>query len=149
MNPREDGELGGCYQGIGLGSRAVPASGTRKRPMQSLQQEWQFLQHVTNRLGHEFEGIEQALHWDFLPALFSSDLVNNIPRQLACLPVKKAGLAILNPITRMESNWTASTVICGHLVVAIQGTEEFRSADHSAIMAAGKVKTQARCLIES
>jgi hypothetical protein len=36
----------------------------------SLQQEWQFLQRVTNGLGAKFEGIEESLSTKFLPALF-------------------------------------------------------------------------------
>ena len=66
----------------------------------SLQQEWQFLQRVTSGLGDEFQDIKQALLQDFLPALFGNDLLaDNVPGQLACLPVKKAGLAILDPTT--------------------------------------------------
>jgi hypothetical protein len=64
-----------------------------------LQQEWQFLQGVTKRLGDEFRDIEKALQKDFLPALFGDDLANNIPGQLASTPVKKAGLAIQDPTT--------------------------------------------------
>jgi hypothetical protein len=36
----------------------------------SLQQEWQFLQRVTDGLGEEFDDIEQAMNDKFLPALF-------------------------------------------------------------------------------
>ncbi len=56
---------------------------------------------------------------------------------------------IPNPAASAHSNWTASTVMCGHLIAAIRGTVDFRSADHSAIMAAGKVETQKRRLSES
>jgi hypothetical protein len=109
-----------------------------------LQQEWQFLQCLTKGLGLEFEGIVQALQWDFLPALFGDDLVDDdYPRQLAYLPVRRVGLAILDPTVSTESNWTASTVIFSHIIAAIQGTTaEFRSADHSANVATGKVETQ-------
>jgi hypothetical protein len=103
------------------------------------------LQRVTEGLGKEFRDIEKALPTEFLQALFADD----IPGRLASLPVKKAGLAIQDPTTSVDSNWTASTVICGHLIVAIRGREEFRSADHTAIMAAGKAETQMRHLSES
>ncbi len=69
-----------------------------------------------------FWDIKQALQTDFLPGLFGNDLTHDILVQLACLPVKKAGLAILNPTASADSNWTASTLICEHLIVAIQGT---------------------------
>jgi hypothetical protein len=77
----------------------------------SLQQEWQFLQCVTDRLGLEFEGIAQVvLQLDFLPALFGDNLVgDDFPRRLACLPVKRADLAILDPTASAEFNLTAST----------------------------------------
>jgi hypothetical protein len=91
----------------------------------SLQQEWQFLQRVTEGLSKEFQDIEQALQWEFLPALFGDEIANGLPGLLAGLPVKKAGLAIPNPILSADSNWTASMVICGHLIVALQGREVF------------------------
>jgi hypothetical protein len=95
---------------------------------------------VTEGLSKEFQDIEQQ---KFLPALFGDELADGLPGQLACLLVKKAGLAIPNPTLSAESNWTASTVICGHLIVAIQGREVFWTADHSARMSAGKAETRA------
>jgi hypothetical protein len=89
-----------------------------------------------------------SLQQEFLPALFSNVLANGLPGHLACLPVKKAGLAIPNPTLSTELNWTASTVICGHLIVVIWGQEVFWLADHSAIMAAGKAETRACHLSE-
>jgi hypothetical protein len=80
-----------------------------------LQQEWQFLQRITNGLSLECEGIAQALQWDFLPALFGNGLVNDdFPRQLAsCLPVKRADLAILDPTVGVESNGIHNSFIIG------------------------------------
>jgi hypothetical protein len=97
----------------------------------SLQQEWQFLQRVTEGLGNKFWDIKKALQTEFLPALFGGSLADlfggsladDVPGRLASLPVKKAGLAIQDPTTNADSNWTASTVICGHLIAAIRGTE--------------------------
>jgi hypothetical protein len=86
----------------------------------SLQQEWQFLQRVMDSPGFEFKIMEQAMHREFLTALLGDELVaDNLPRQLACLPVKKVGPAIPNPTTTAGSNWTGSMVMCGHLIVAI------------------------------
>ncbi len=113
----------------------------------SLQQEWQFLQGMTNRLGLEFKGIALALEMDFLHALFGDNLINdNLPRQLACLPVKHAGLALPNPLKAAETNWKASTLICGHLVAALRGRTEFRSVDHAATMQSGKAELKKRNL---
>jgi hypothetical protein len=78
----------------------------------SLQQEWQFLQRVTNRLSNEFEVVEEALATKLLPSLFGNGESCDTKRQLVCLPVKHAGLALPNPMTAVESNWKASTLIC-------------------------------------
>jgi hypothetical protein len=63
----------------------------------SLQQEWQFMQRVTKGISPEFASIEQILTKTFLPTLFGNKYDNNDPcRALAGLPVKWAGLAILD-----------------------------------------------------
>ena len=43
-----------------------------------------------------------------------------------------------------ESNWKASTLICGHLVATLRGTTDFRSEDHSATMQSGKADLRKR-----
>ena len=91
----------------------------------SLMQEWQFLQRVTSGLSDEFEVIEEALAENFLPSLFGDGEQCDTKRQLACLPVKHAGLALPNPLKTAETNWKASTLICGHLVAALRGRTEF------------------------
>jgi hypothetical protein len=115
----------------------------------SLQQEWQFLQRVTKNLAEEFGAIEEAIQEKFLPALFGDDITNDVPQRIACLPVKKAGLAIPNPTETADTNWTASTVICGNLILAIRGMEVFSSTKHTSIMNAGKAETAFRYLSES
>jgi hypothetical protein len=87
-----------------------------------------------------FFDVEMALHHDFLPALFREEKVDDAIRQLSSLPVKKAGLAIPNPMTTTESNWTSSTVICGHPVAAIRGRVDFQSADHQQIWNSGSLR---------
>jgi hypothetical protein len=78
-----------AYAGLHYGQEAY--TGLQK----SLQQEWQSLQCVTKRLGKEFRDIEKALQMEFLPALFSDDLTNDLPGQLVSLPVKKAGCIVI------------------------------------------------------
>ena len=46
--------------------------------------------------------------------------------------MKQAGLALPDLTQTAPENWTASYVITGHLVAALRGQEEFRTADHSA-----------------
>jgi hypothetical protein len=53
----------------------------------SLQQEWQFLQRVTNGLSDEFEVVEEVLAENFLPSLFGNGESCDAKRQLVCLPV--------------------------------------------------------------
>jgi hypothetical protein len=48
----------------------------------SLQQEWQFLQRVTNGLSDEFEAVEEALATKFLPSLFGNGESCDTKRQL-------------------------------------------------------------------
>jgi hypothetical protein len=86
------------------------------------------------------------LHQDFLLALFGDECVDDVLWQLACLPMKKAGLAIPNLMATVESNWMASMVICGHLVVAIRGGEEFRYMDHQHIWETGIAEMKKRQL---
>jgi hypothetical protein len=115
----------------------------------SLQQEWQFLQRVTDGLGLEFSAIALAMHYDFLPALFGVESVSDTQRQLASLPVKFAGLAIPDPTATAETNWSASTVICGHIIAAIRGTTIYRSADHLSVLKNGKAELRKRSLESS
>jgi hypothetical protein len=77
------------------------------------------LQHVTEGLRLEFSVIALALHYDSLPTLFGLEDVSNTQRQLASLPIKFAGLAIPDHSATTEKNWSASTVICGHIITAI------------------------------
>jgi hypothetical protein len=110
----------------------------------SLQQEWQFLQRVTDGLGLEFSAIATALHYDFLPAIFGIDEASDTLRKMASLPVKFAGLAIPDPTVTAETNWSASTVICGHIIAAIRGTTIYRSADHLSVLKTGKAEIRKR-----
>jgi hypothetical protein len=89
----------------------------------SLQQEWQFLQQVTEGIDVEFSGIESALCTQFLPALFGKESLTNSQQQLTCLPVKQAGIAIPDPTELAGGNYMAFTVACGHLVAALRGKE--------------------------
>ncbi len=110
----------------------------------SLQQEWQFVQRVVKDVGEEFEGIEKALARTFLPALFNDDydVAADPRRQLASLPVKHAGLALPDPTESAEANYDASILVCSHLLAAFRGVDEFRTADHLAVIR--EVKTELR-----
>ena len=83
-------------------------------------------------MGDAFVPVEEALWENFLTDLFQGleEGVSGIG--VTCLPVKKAGLALPDPKNTAPENWTASCVITGHLVAALKGQVEFRTADHSA-----------------
>jgi hypothetical protein len=42
-----------------------------------LQQEWQFIQRVTEGINNEFSGIEYEIRTKFLPALFGAESITN------------------------------------------------------------------------
>jgi hypothetical protein len=69
---------------------------------------------------------------------------------LACRPIKAgAGLAIPNPTATAENNWTSLAAICGHLMAALQGRQDYHSRDHTSIMAFGKAEVCKRSVEES
>ena len=55
-------------------------------------------------------------------------------RGVTHLPVKQAGLALPDPSQMAPENWTAPCVITEHLVAALRGQVEFRTAEHSACL---------------
>ena len=101
----------------------------------SLQNEWQFLQRVTAGASHLFDPLEEVISKTFLPALFGEPRMEDTHRRpLAALPVKHAGLAIPNPTQTADDNYRTSSLVCSHLVQAIQldSEVEFSSVDHIA-----------------
>ena len=120
----------GTLQGV---SHKHPQSAF-SRLQKPLQQEGVFLQQVTPGIGDAFGPVEKPLRETFLPAIFKG-LVEGAPeKELTCLPVKQAVLALLDPTLTAPEKWTASCVIIGHLVAALRVHVEFRSADHSACL---------------
>ena len=51
-------------------------------------------------------------------------------RGVTRLTVKQEGLGLPDPTKMEPENWTASCVITGHHVPALNGQEEFHMADH-------------------
>ena len=65
-------------------------------------------------------------------------------RGVTRLPAKQAGLSLPDPTLTAPENWTASCVITGHLVAALRGQVEFRTADHSAFIREGRTSVRKR-----
>ena len=87
---------------------------------------------------------EKALQDNFVPALFEGLGEGAPERGVTRLPVKQAGLALLDPNLTAPENWTASCVIKGHLFAALRGQVEFWTADHSAFLWEGRTAVQRR-----
>ena len=98
------------------------------------------MQQVTLGIRDVFVPVEKVLRETLMLALFEG-----VPeRGVIHLPVKQAGLALPDPAQMSPENWTASCVITGHLVVALRGHVEFRTADHSACLREGLMAVQQR-----
>eukprot|EP00978_Attheya_sp_CCMP212_P044410 scaffold309707_cov49-Attheya_sp.AAC.1 len=104
----------------------------------SLQQEWQFLQRVTDGISTEFQAVESSLKDDFLPALLGQSKVGQPLRDLLALPVQHAGIAIPNPTTSAGGNFHASTIVCGHLVASLRKRVTFNGAEHTSVIKEGQ-----------
>jgi hypothetical protein len=103
----------------------------------SLQHEWEFLQRVTDRIGTEFVVVESSLKDNFLPALLGLNKVEQPLRDLLAFPVKDAGLALPNPTSSTRGNFTASTIVCGNLVVLLKERAMFNGAEHTSVIKEG------------
>ena len=96
----------------------------------SLQHQWTFFQRVIPDIAHLFSPVESAIAEHFVPAIYSEKVSASV-RTLSSLPVRCAGIAITNPVTTSQSNYVASTIVCSHLIQAIQGKSEFCEMSHN------------------
>ena len=62
-----------------------------------LHKEWDLVQRVTSHIGEAFRSVEESLEKSFIRALFKGATVEVPKIGITRLPVKQAGLAILNP----------------------------------------------------
>ena len=89
------------------------------------------MQRVIKGVGESFPAIEQEMSQTFLPALFDDVIEGNPRRELACLPIKFAGLSLPDPVESADWNYQASILSSTHILSAFRGVQEFSSADHS------------------
>ena len=92
------------------------------------------MQRATPGIGDAFVPVEKYLWETFLPALFGGLGEGAPERGDTRLPVKQAGLSLLDPTLTAPENWMASCVITGHLVAALRVQVEFWTADHSSCL---------------
>ena len=65
-------------------------------------------------------------------------------REVTRLPVKQAGLELLDLALTAPETWTASCVITEHLVAALRCQVELRTADQSACLREGQMAVRKR-----
>ena len=103
-----------------------------------LQQEWKFLQYVTSHMVPDLYPVVKALQKAFLPDLLHG-IDPDIPVwEIIGLLFNLVGMYLLDTPAFSLENWTSSISVTGHLVDALRGTTEFRSADHDLMV--GKVQ---------
>ena len=90
------------------------------------------MQQVNPVIENAFGPAEKVLRETSMPDLIEG-LVEGAPeRGVTRLTVKQLGLALPDPTHTAPENWMVSCVITGHLVAALRGQVEFRTADHPA-----------------
>ena len=70
----------------------------------SLQKEWAFVQRVTPGIGDAFGPVEEEIATAFLPALFEGVGDGAPGREITCLSVNQAGLALPDPTRTAPDN---------------------------------------------
>ena len=78
----------------------------------------------------------------FLLALFQGGTFQIPWRAITVMPLKQAGIDLLDPTLKVGANWTASCVITRHLVAALRGMDKSRSGNHYLPM--GEVREEIR-----
>ena len=102
------------------------------------------MQRVIPGVGDSFGPVEKALKDTFVTELFEGLHEGVLEQGVTRLPVKQAGLALSYPSQTAPENWTASCVITGHLVTALRGQVEFRTADHLTCLWEGRTAVRRR-----
>ena len=69
-----------------------------------------------------------------MPDIFKGLGEGATERGVTRLTLKQAGLALPDPTLTAPENWTASCVVTVHLVAALRGQVEFRTAYHVAYL---------------
>eukprot|EP00978_Attheya_sp_CCMP212_P020482 scaffold58674_cov44-Attheya_sp.AAC.7 len=57
---------------------------------------------------------------------------------MLALPIKYAGIAILNPITSARGNFMASTIACRHVVASLRKIVTFNGTEHISVIKEGQ-----------
>ena len=79
--------------------------------VRAIQSEWIFLKRSTWDMGDAFAGVEKMIRETFLPCLFlrKTKTFSPIVGAISTMPVRKAGLGLLNTVTSSHENYLNST----------------------------------------
>ena len=103
----------------------------------SLQSEWAYTSRVIANCKEKFHPLEEEISKKFMPALLQKT-EEEIPRSITSLPVRMAGLGILNPVSTAtfahETSYQAST----HMRESIKYCSEFTLETHKSYLAASR-----------
>lgn len=95
----------------------------------SLQHHWTLFQRVIPDITHLFLPVKSAITEQFVPVLYLGKVSESV-RMFASFPVKCEGIAITNPFKTSQPNYEACTLVCLHLIQAIQGKSELFEMSH-------------------
>jgi hypothetical protein len=106
-----------------------------------LQAEWTFVHWVVKDIGPKYTCIWDAMQTTFLPSLLWDKIADDDPvRRLICIPMKKAGLALPDPVVNAQTHLFASEVTNLHLIQVVRGAAVFSLADHQTTTQQAKTK---------
>ena len=105
----------------------------------SLQAEWIYIQRILPGIGHLFAPLEEAIADVFIPALLGTVTIDpsdrSLYRDIFALPVRKCGLAIMDPTKTADAAFKASTVMTGYMVSCKRDrSKPFELATHNKVM---------------
>ena len=72
--------------------------------VRAIQLEWIFLKRVTWDTGDAFSGVDKMIWETFFPCIFlgKTKTLSTIVGALSMMPIKMAGLVLMNPVTSLN-----------------------------------------------
>ena len=91
--------------------------------VRAIKSEWFFLQRATWYTGDAFAGVEKMIQETCLPRLFfgNTKILSTIVGTLSTIPIKVAGIGLLNPVTSAKEKYLSSHLGSADLFRAVVG----------------------------
>ena len=96
----------------------------------SLQAECNFSHRVLGGSSQLFQPLENLLMEKFLPAILGISSISSMERRVFCLPARKGGLGVSNPISFADESYNTSWEAVTVLYDAIADQHGFSHEDH-------------------